>query len=54
MTEQEASHTIPLAAGDHSDYIVYVDESGDHSLISITRSLYCLSAYFVKLRMRLK
>jgi len=35
MTEQEASHTIPLAAGDHSDYIVYVDESGDHSLISI-------------------
>ena len=34
MTEPVASYVIPRAGG-HSDYIVYVDESGDHSLASI-------------------
>ena len=35
MTEPVASYVIPRAGGSHSDYIVYVDESGDHSLTSI-------------------
>ena len=35
MTEPVASYVIPRAGGGHSDYIVYVDESGDHSLTSI-------------------
>ena len=35
MTEPVASYVIPRAGVGHSDYIVYVDESGDHSLTSI-------------------
>ena len=35
MTEPVVSYVIPRAGGGHSDYIVYVDESGDHSLTSI-------------------
>jgi len=35
MTETAASYPIHRAGGGHSDYIVYVDESGDHSLTSI-------------------
>lgn len=35
MTETVASYVISRGVGGHSDYIVYVDESGDHSLTSI-------------------
>lgn len=35
MTEPKPSYEIPRASTGHSDYIVYVDESGDHSLTSI-------------------
>ncbi len=35
MTASVASYAIPRAAGGHSEYIVYVDESGDHSLTSV-------------------
>lgn len=35
MTEAVASYVIPRVGGGHSDYIVYVDESGDHSLTAI-------------------
>ncbi len=35
MTEPVASYVVPHTSGSHSDYIVYVDESGDHSLTSI-------------------
>lgn len=35
MTELLASYAVPKARSDHSDYIVYVDESGDHSLTAI-------------------
>jgi hypothetical protein len=35
MTEPVAAHAVPRPAGGHSDFIIYVDESGDHSLESI-------------------
>ena len=35
MIEPVASYIIPGGGSSHSDYIVYVDESGDHSLTSI-------------------
>lgn len=35
MNEPVASYVIARAGVGHSDYIVYVDESGDHSLTSI-------------------
>jgi len=35
MTEIAPSYTVPRASGSHSDYIVYVDESGDHSLTTV-------------------
>ena len=35
MAEPVANDVTPQTGGGHSDYIVYVDESGDHSLTSI-------------------
>lgn len=35
MTEPLPTYAVACPAGKHSDYIVYVDESGDHSLESI-------------------
>ncbi len=35
MIEPVANYIIPGGGSSHSDYIVYVDESGDHSLTSI-------------------
>lgn len=35
MTEPVAPHAVTRPAGGHSDFIIYVDESGDHSLESI-------------------
>jgi len=35
MTDPVAGDAIPPASSGHSDYIVCVDESGDHSLTSI-------------------
>lgn len=35
MTEVVPSYGVPKVSVSHSDYIVYVDESGDHSLTSI-------------------
>lgn len=35
MTEAVAAYAVPRPAGGHSDLIIYVDESGDHSLESI-------------------
>lgn len=35
MTEPVAAYAVPPPAGGHSDFIIYVDESGDHSLESI-------------------
>lgn len=35
MTESLQPYAVPSTATDHSDYIIYVDESGDHSLESI-------------------
>ncbi len=35
MTEHLPTYAVPRPAGGHSDYIIYVDESGDHSLESI-------------------
>ncbi len=35
MTEPGAAYIVRRPAGSHSDFIIYVDESGDHSLESI-------------------
>lgn len=35
MTEPVAAYAVPRPAGGHSDFIVYVDEIGDHSLEAI-------------------
>ncbi len=35
MTEPVAAYAVPRPGGGHSDFIIYVDESGDHSLESI-------------------
>jgi hypothetical protein len=35
MSEPVAAYAVPRPAGRQSDFIIYVDESGDHSLESI-------------------